>query len=91
MDIEKKSLTVFKGKVIDAISRKPVAASIEIIDNGQGKMFSTLKSNSASGKFLLSLPAGKIGKLPVGLQIIGNHFEEGKILGVASEMEKMLQ
>lgn len=38
----------------------------------------------------LSLPAGKIGKLPVGLQIIGNHFEENKILSVASQMEKLL-
>jgi len=43
--------------------------------------------------------ADKIGKsktlsgaegLPVGLQIIGNHFEEGKILSIAEEMEKML-
>jgi aspartyl-tRNA(Asn)/glutamyl-tRNA(Gln) amidotransferase subunit A len=39
----------------------------------------------------LSLPAGKIGALPVGLQIIGNHFEENKILSVASLMEKMLK
>ena len=39
----------------------------------------------------LSMPAGKIGKLPVGLQIIGNHFEEGKILNVASQLENMLQ
>ncbi len=38
----------------------------------------------------LSLPAGKVGKLPVGLQIIGNHFEENKILAVAQQMEKML-
>lgn len=38
----------------------------------------------------LSLPAGKIGKLPVGLQIIGNYFEENKILSVAGEIEKML-
>ena len=37
----------------------------------------------------LSLPAGKIGNLPVGLQIIGNHFEENKILGVAALMEKL--
>jgi aspartyl-tRNA(Asn)/glutamyl-tRNA(Gln) amidotransferase subunit A len=37
------------------------------------------------------MPAGKIGKLPVGLQIIGNHFEEGKILNVASQLENMLQ
>jgi aspartyl-tRNA(Asn)/glutamyl-tRNA(Gln) amidotransferase subunit A len=38
----------------------------------------------------LSLPAGKIGDLPVGLQIIGNHFEENKILSVAQELEKLL-
>ncbi|OGZ65877.1 MAG: aspartyl/glutamyl-tRNA amidotransferase subunit A [Candidatus Staskawiczbacteria bacterium RIFCSPHIGHO2_02_FULL_43_16] len=39
----------------------------------------------------LSLPTGKVGKLPVGLQIIGNHFEENKILSVASQMESMLR
>jgi aspartyl-tRNA(Asn)/glutamyl-tRNA(Gln) amidotransferase subunit A len=50
----------------------------------------------------LSLPAGFISsetstdgqrgyKLPVGLQIIGNNFEENKILSVAEQMEKMLE
>ncbi|OGZ63957.1 MAG: aspartyl/glutamyl-tRNA amidotransferase subunit A [Candidatus Staskawiczbacteria bacterium RIFCSPLOWO2_01_FULL_37_25b] len=38
----------------------------------------------------LSLPAGKTNGLPVGLQIIGNHFEENKILAVAEEMENVL-
>lgn len=38
----------------------------------------------------LSLPAGKSGDLPVGLQIIGNYFEENKILSVASQLEKMI-
>jgi aspartyl-tRNA(Asn)/glutamyl-tRNA(Gln) amidotransferase subunit A len=38
----------------------------------------------------LSLPVGKIGELPVGLQIIGNHFQENKILSIASKLEKML-
>ena len=42
----------------------------------------------------LSMPAGVISsgslKLPVGLQIIGNYFEDGKILDIASELEKML-
>lgn len=59
VDVEKKSLTVFKGTVIDAISRNSIAADIEIMDNDKGKMFSKFKSNSATGKFLLSLPAGK--------------------------------
>lgn len=38
----------------------------------------------------LSMPAGKVGALPVGLQIIGNYFEENKIFSIASEMEKLL-
>ena len=39
----------------------------------------------------LSLPVGTVGKLPVGLQIIGKHFEENKILRCASLLEKMVQ
>ncbi|HCC59845.1 MAG: aspartyl/glutamyl-tRNA amidotransferase subunit A [Candidatus Staskawiczbacteria bacterium RIFOXYC1_FULL_37_43] len=38
----------------------------------------------------LSLPAGNVGGLPVGLQIIGNHFEENKILAIAQELENVL-
>ena len=38
----------------------------------------------------ISMPVGKIGDLPVGLQIIGNHFEENKILSIASEIEKIV-
>ena len=38
----------------------------------------------------LSLPVGKIGKLPIGLQIIGNHFQEDLILSAASFIEKSL-
>lgn len=47
-------------------------------------------SVNLAGLPALSLPAGRIGKLPVGLQITGNHFEENKILSVAGELEKML-
>ncbi|RMG79624.1 MAG: hypothetical protein D6707_07840, partial [Bacteroidetes bacterium] len=57
--VEKNSLTVFKGRVIDAITRKPVEAEIEIVDNTKNEVISKFKSNSATGKFLLSLPAGK--------------------------------
>lgn len=38
----------------------------------------------------LSLPIGRVGKLPVGLQIIGNYFEENKILGIAAFLEKVV-
>jgi len=39
----------------------------------------------------ISIPAGKTEGLPVGLQIIGNHFQENKILAIASQLEKMLK
>lgn len=58
VEVNKVSLTVFKGNTIDAISRKPVKADIEITDNANGKIVERFESNSATGKFLLSLPAG---------------------------------
>ena len=52
-------------------------------------------SVNLAGLPALSMPAGVVpsgsGKLPVGLQIIGNYFEESKVLSIAGEMEKMLQ
>jgi outer membrane protein OmpA-like peptidoglycan-associated protein len=57
--VERNSLTVFKGKVIDNLTKKPVGAEIEIIDNSKNEVINELNSNSATGKFLLSLPSGK--------------------------------
>jgi len=57
--VDRKSLTVFKGITIDAISRKPVTASIDIIDNANGSVIQTITTNTASGKFLMSLNSGK--------------------------------
>ena len=59
VNVNKVSLTVFKGKTIDAISRKPVEAQIEITDNETGEIIEEISTNSASGKFLVSLEAGK--------------------------------
>lgn len=57
--VKKKSFTVFKGITIDAISRKPVEAEIEITDNTTGKMIETFTTNSATGKFIITLASGK--------------------------------
>ena len=59
VEVDKKSLTVFRGKVIDHITRKPIESELEIIDNVTAMSIASFKSNSATGKFLLSLPAGK--------------------------------
>lgn len=59
VNVNKKSLTVFKGNTIDAISRKAVEASIEITDNATGKVIETFMTNSATGKFIITLASGK--------------------------------
>src|SRR5690606_87115 len=52
------SLTVFKGKTVDALTKKSVEAVIEITDNKTGKVIEKFTTNSATGKFLLSLESG---------------------------------
>lgn len=44
-------------------------------------------SVNLAGLPALSMPVGKIGDLPVGLQIIGNHFQENKILSAGLWIE----
>ena len=52
------NLTVFKGKTLDALTKKAVEAVIEITDNKTGKVTEKFTTNSATGKFLISLPSG---------------------------------
>ncbi|TAL57473.1 MAG: hypothetical protein EPN85_14035 [Bacteroidetes bacterium] len=52
-------LTLFKGVVIDKDSFTPLESEIEISDNEKNVVVSKIKSNSATGKFLISLPSGK--------------------------------
>lgn len=59
VEVKQNSFTVFKGKTIDAITKKPVEASIEIIDNSNGQVIETFTTNSATGKFLITLASGK--------------------------------
>ena len=59
MDIQEAKLTILKGVITDALSGKPLAATIEIIDNQMNQVIATFTSNSSTGKYLVSLPAGK--------------------------------
>ncbi len=52
-------LTLFKGIVIDFDSFDPLGADIDIIDNDKNLVIANVKSNSVTGKYLVSLPAGK--------------------------------
>jgi len=39
----------------------------------------------------LSMPVGKVQGLPVGLQLMGNYFEEAKILGAAQKLAEVIK
>ncbi len=57
--VHTKSFTVFKGITIDALTKKPIEAEIEINDNLTGKVIETFTTNSATGKFIITLVSGK--------------------------------
>lgn len=59
VEIQTAQLTILKGIISDAFTKKPLEADIELVDNQLNKVIATFKSNSASGRYLVSLPAGK--------------------------------
>ncbi len=57
-DIMKKNIVLLKGRVVNK-NRSSVESIIDITNKATGKLVGTFKSNKASGKYLVSLPAGK--------------------------------
>ncbi len=57
--INESKLLLVKGKVIDALTQKPIEADIVIMDNTKQEEVAKFKSNKETGEFLVSLPAGK--------------------------------
>ena len=48
----------------------------------------TIPANLA-GRPAISIPSGNIEEMPLGLQFIGNHLEEGKILNISHQFQKL--
>lgn len=59
IEIKTTRLTILKGLILDAITKNPLEAEIEIVDNDKNEIVSVSTSNSSTGKFLVSLPSGK--------------------------------
>jgi len=57
--VKEAQLTILKGVISDYLTKDFLGAEIEIVDNEANKVIATFKSNSKTGKFLVSLPAGK--------------------------------
>lgn len=52
-------VTLLKGVITDINTKKPLAATVEIVDNSRNEVVASLTANSATGKYLVSLPSGK--------------------------------
>ncbi|MCC5923107.1 MAG: OmpA family protein [Crocinitomicaceae bacterium] len=52
-------LAILKGIVRDDKTKKPIQAEIELVDNVTGEVLAEFRSDEVSGRFLVSLPAGK--------------------------------
>jgi outer membrane protein OmpA-like peptidoglycan-associated protein len=51
-------LTLLKGKVYDEKTGAPLEAQMDIVNNASGTLVSSIGTNSASGRYMVSLPAG---------------------------------
>jgi len=51
-------ITLLKGVITDSMTHKPIEASIELVDNKKNIVIASFLSNSSTGKYLVSLPAG---------------------------------
>jgi len=59
VEIKEAQLTILKGVITDELTQKPLEATIEIIDNLKNEVIASFTSNSSTGNYLVSLPAGK--------------------------------
>lgn len=59
VQVKEAQLTILKGVISDFLSKVPLDAEIEIVDNTANMTIATFKSNSKTGRYLVSLPAGK--------------------------------
>lgn len=59
VEVKSAKLTILKGVISDEKSKKPIESAIELIDNEKNIVLATFKSNSSTGKYLVTLPSGK--------------------------------
>jgi outer membrane protein OmpA-like peptidoglycan-associated protein len=59
VEVKSAHLTILKGLVMDEKSQKPLESVIELTDNEKNIVLATFKSNSSTGKYLVTLPSGK--------------------------------
>jgi outer membrane protein OmpA-like peptidoglycan-associated protein/Tol biopolymer transport system component len=87
VEIPAAQITLLKGIITDAMTQKPLEAEIELVDNLKNEVLATFKSNSKSGKYLVSLPSGKNYGIAVKAEGYLFHSENFDIPAIADYQE----
>ncbi len=59
VEIKTSQMVLLKGLVLDEETEEPVEAKIDLIDNGTAGLLASFDAEKGTGKYLVSLPAGK--------------------------------
>ncbi|MFO8054078.1 MAG: OmpA family protein [Bacteroidales bacterium] len=59
IEVESPELTLMKGKISDKESGEPLEATINLTDNATNENVANFSSNEQTGKYMVTLPAGK--------------------------------
>ncbi len=59
VEVRSSNLTILKGVVRDAKTQQPLEARIDLFDNEKNELVASFNSDSKTGAYLVSLPAGK--------------------------------
>ena len=87
LTIKEAQLTILKGVITDEVTKLPLDATIELVDNQKNEVIASFVSNSSTGKYLVSLPAGKNYGIAVKKEGYLFHSENFDIPAVAAFQE----
>lgn len=59
VEIKTSAMAILKGLIVDEVTGDPVKARIELTDNATAQAVAEFGSESATGKYLVTLPSGK--------------------------------
>jgi outer membrane protein OmpA-like peptidoglycan-associated protein len=59
VEVKRSQLTILKGTVRDDKTKKPLEASIELVNNDDNTVIAEFSSDSETGRYLVTLPAGR--------------------------------
>jgi outer membrane protein OmpA-like peptidoglycan-associated protein/tetratricopeptide (TPR) repeat protein len=59
VEIKTSQMVLLKGLILDDETNQPIPANIDLIDNEKATVLASFKAEAGTGKYLVSLPAGK--------------------------------